>query len=151
MLFSLQVSDIVSFPMTAMTRDEAFQVDLSWDPIEIEPEKNTKFVFTIRDAATGEPLRQSTYDFIILQNNVEVYKTSGKAEVGGQFEEYTFSEDETGPTVIRFENIRGTGSETEFGLVVVPEFGLLSGLVLASGLISMIMISKKFFKIKLLN
>ena len=30
MLFSLQVSDIVSFPMTAMTRDEAFQVDLSW-------------------------------------------------------------------------------------------------------------------------
>lgn len=151
MLFSLQVSDIVSFPMTAMTRDETFQVDLSWVPIEIEPERNTKFVFTIRDATTGEPLRQSTYDFIILQNNVEIYKTSGKAEVGGQFEEYTFSEDETGPTVIRFENIRGTGSETEFGLVVVPEFGLLSGLVLASGVLLMIAITKKYFKIKLLN
>ena len=110
MLFSLEVSDIVSFPMTAMTRDEIFQVDLSWDPIEIEPEKNTKFIFTIRDATTGNPLRQSTYDFIILQNNVEVYKTSGNAEVGGQFEEYTFKEGQTGPTVIRFENIRGTDS-----------------------------------------
>ena len=146
MVFSLQVSDIVSFPMTAMTRDEIFQVDLSWDPIDIEPERNTKFVFTIRDGTTGEPLRQSTYDFIILQNNVEIYKTSGKAEVGGQFEDYTFKEDQTGPTVIRFENIRGSDSSTEFGLVVVPEFGWLSVLVLGTGLLLMITISKKFLR-----
>ena len=144
MLFSLKVSDNVVFPMTAMTRDEVFQVDLSWDPIEIEPERNTKFVFTIRDAATGEPLRKSSYDFIILQNNIELYKTSGEAQVGGDFEQYTFKEDQTGPTVIRFENIRGTGSGTEFGLVVIPEFGLLSVLVLTSSLISMILISRKF-------
>ena len=146
MLFSLQVSDKVGFPMSAMTRDEQFQVDLSWDPIEIEPEKNTKFIFTIRDAVTGAPLRLSTYDFVILQNNIEVYRTSGNAEVGGQFEEYTFKESQTGPTVIRFENIRGTDSETEFGLVVVPEFGWLAVLVLATGLFSMISITKKFLK-----
>lgn len=145
-LFSLQVSDIVSFPMTAMTRDETFQVDLSWDPIEIEPERNTKFVFTIRDASTGNPLRQSTYDFVILQNNVEIYKTSGKAAIGGQFEDYTFLEDQTGPTVIRFENIRDTNSSTEFGLVVVPEFGWLSVLVLGTGLLLMITVSKKFLR-----
>jgi len=146
MLFSLQVSDKVGFPMNAMTRDEQFQVDLSWDPIEIEPGKNTKFIFTIRDAVTGAPLRLSTYDFVILQNNVEVYRTSGNAVVGGQFEEYTFKESQTGPTVIRFENIRGTDSGTEFGLVVVPEFGWLAVLVLATGLFSMITITKKFLK-----
>ena len=146
MLFSLQVSDKAGFPMNAMTRDEQFQVDLSWDPIEIEPGKNTKFIFTIRDAATGAPLRLSTYDFVIIQNNIEVYRTSGNAEVGGQFEEYTFEESQTGPTVIRFENIRGTDSETEFGLVVVPEFGWLAVLVLATGLFSMISITKKFLK-----
>ena len=146
MLYSLQVSDVVSFPMTTMTRDEIFQVDLSWDPLEIEPEKNTKFVFTIRDATTGEPLRKSTYDFIILQNNVEIYKTSGKAQVGGQFEDFTFEEDQTGPTVIRFENIRNTDSSTEFSLVVVPEFELLSVLVLSTGLLSMITITRKFFR-----
>jgi predicted secreted protein with PEFG-CTERM motif len=147
MLFSLQVSDTAGFPMTAMTRDERFQIDLSWDPLEIEPEKNTKFVFTIRDATTGAPLRQSTYDFIILQNNVEIYKISGKAEVGGQFEEYAFKEDQTGPTIIRFENIRNTDSSTEFGLVVVPEFGWLAVLVLGTGLLSMIIIARKFFRI----
>ncbi len=146
MLFSLQKSDKVGFPMSAMTRDEQFQVDLSWDPIEIEPGKNTKFIFTIRDTVTGAPLRLSTYDFVILQNNIEVYRTSGNAEVGGQFEEYTFMESQTGPTVIRFENIRGTDSGTEFGLVVVPEFGWLSVLVLGTGLLLMITITKKFLK-----
>ena len=81
-----------------------------------------------------------------MQNNVEIYKTSGNAEVGGQFEDYTFKEDQTGPTVIRFENIRGSDSSTEFGLVVVPEFGWLSVLVLGTGLLLMITISKKFFR-----
>jgi predicted secreted protein with PEFG-CTERM motif len=147
MLFTLEASDKIEFPMSAITRDERFQVDLSWTPIAIEPNSNTKFVFTIRDGNTGEPLRQSTYDFVILQNNVEIYRTSGNADVGGQFEDYTFMEGQTGPTVIRFENIRGTNSSTEFGLVVVPEFGAIVILILASGLISMITINKKFFKI----
>ncbi len=147
MLFSLEVSDKVEFPINAMTRDEQFQVDLSWDPIEIEPGNNTKFIFTIRDAVTGTPLRLSTYDFVILQNNIEVYRTSGMAEVGGQFEQFTFEESQTGPTVIRFENIRGTDSTTEFSLVVVPEFGWLAVLVLGTGLLLMITITKKFFKI----
>jgi len=147
MLFTLEANDKVEFPMSAMTRDGKFQVDLSWDPIDIEPNKNSKFIFTIRDGNTGQPLRQSTYDFVILQNNVEIYKTSGKAEIGGQSEDYTFPESQTGPTVIRFENIRGTDSTTEFGLVVVPEFGAMVILILASGLISMITINKKFFKI----
>ena len=147
MIFTLEASDKIEFPMSAMTRDEKFQVDLSWAPITIEPNTNTKFVFTIRDGSTGEPLRQSTYDFIILQNNVEIYRTTGNADVGGKFEDYTFMEGQTGPTVIRFENIRGTDSSTEFGLVVVPEFGAIVILILASGLISMITINKKFFKI----
>jgi len=146
MLFTLEVSDLVNFPKNAMTRDEKFSIDLSWDPIEIEPHKNTKFIFTIRDAATGSPLRQSTYDFVILQNNIEVYRNSGKAAVGGDFEDYIFTESQTGPTVIRFENIRGTGSSTEFGLVVIPEFGLLSALVLATGLLSIILLRKKILK-----
>ena len=59
MLFTLEVSEEVVFPVNAMTRDEQFSIDLSWNPIDIEPDKNTKFVFTIRDGVTGEPLRKS--------------------------------------------------------------------------------------------
>lgn len=151
MLFLLQTSEKVEFPMSATTKDDRFQVDLSWEPIAIEPNANTKFVFTIRDGNTGAPLRQSTYDFVILQNNVEIYRTSGNADVGGKFEDYTFKEGQTGPTVIRFENIRGTNSNTEFGLVVVPEFGLLAVFVLAISLFTIIIFNKKLFSTKLFN
>jgi predicted secreted protein with PEFG-CTERM motif len=151
MEFTLEVSEKIEFPMNAQTRDEKFQVDLSWDPIEIVPNKNTKFIFTIRDGTSGEPLRHSSYDFIILQNNVEIYRTSGNALVGGNTEDYTFLESQTGPTVIRFENIRGTDSSTEFGIVVIPEFGLLAVFVLAAGLFTIIFFNKTFFKTNLLN
>ena len=143
MLFTLEVSDKIEFPMIALTRDEQFQVDLSWDPLEIEPDKNTKFIFTIRDAATGNPLRQSSYNFVILQNNVEVYRTSGLAQIGGEFEEYAFSESQTGPTIIRFENIRGTGESTEIMVQVVPEFGPIALIILAVSIVSVIVVNKK--------
>ena len=143
MQFTLEVSDKIEFPMIALTRDEQFQVDLSWDPLEIEPDKNTKFIFTIRDAATGNPLRQSSYNFVILKNNVEVYRTSGLAQIGGEFEEYMFSESQTGPTIIRFENIRGSGLDVEFGLVVVPEFGTIAMMILGVAIVSIIAITAK--------
>lgn len=145
MNFSLESSEKIEFPMIAMTRDERFQIDLSWDPIEIEPNTPTDFVFTIRDGNTGSPLRQSSYDFVILQNNVELYRTSGTAEVGGDFEQFTFSEDQSGPTIIRFENIRGTGLSTEFGIVVIPEFGSLVLLTLVLSM-AVIIFGQKIFR-----
>ncbi len=142
--FTLEVSENIEFPMTALTRNEHFQVDLSWDPIEIEPGKRSRFIFTIRDAATGENLRQSSYDFVILQNNKEIYRTSGLAQVGGAFEDYFFTESQTGPTIIRFENIRGSGWDTEFGLVVIPEFGIFTAITL--GIVISIMIALTTFQ-----
>lgn len=122
--FRLTASESINFPLTALTRDEQFQVDLSWDPLEIEPDTPIKFVFTIRDGATGEPLRNSSYDFVVLQEGKEIYRNRSVAIVGGSFETVTFTESQTGPTIIRFENIRDSGQSTEFGMVVVPEFSL---------------------------
>lgn len=132
MTFTLSASEEVQFPLTAFTKSEDFQVDLSWDPIEIEPDVKTNFIFTIRDGATGEPMRNSDYTFVILQNGKEIHRTSGQAQVGGYFESFNFTEEQTGPTIIRFENIRNSGQDTEFGLVVVPEFGLVTLLLVAS-------------------
>ena len=114
MKFTLSASEEIKFPLTAFTRSEDFQVDISWDPVEIEPGQKTNFIFTIRDGATGEPMRNSDYTFVILQNGQEIHRASGQAQVGGYFESYEFAEDQTGPTIIRFENIRNTGQETEF-------------------------------------
>lgn len=123
MEFVLTKSDEASFPVMAWTSDESLRVDLSWDPPEILPGQQTRFVYTIRDGATAEPLRDSSYELVILQGGEELHRQSGNARVGGDYADYAFPEDAGGPAVVRFENLRGTGQSTEFGVVVAPEFG----------------------------
>ena len=119
-VFKLSASQETKFPLIAYSESEEFKVNLAWDPKDIEAGVPTNFVFTIRDSYTDSPMRLSDYTFVIMQNNEEIHRVSDNAAVGGDFEKFTFSEDQTGPTVIKFENIRNTGQETEFALVVVP-------------------------------
>lgn len=144
--FTLSRSETTGFPLTAFTKSEDFQVNLSWDPIKIAPGQNTNFIFTIRDGKTGEPLRNSDYTFVIIQNGKEIHRTTGTAQVGGEFERYEFAEDQTGPTIIRFDNIRNTGQETDFGIVVAPEFGTIAIMILFSTLLVVVLVSKNRFK-----
>jgi predicted secreted protein with PEFG-CTERM motif len=88
-------------------------------------------------------LRNSEYTFVILQGGKEIHRTTGLAQVGGESEDYYFTEKQTGPTIIRFENIRNTGQETEFGIVVAPEFGSFTIVILTISIMTIIIISKK--------
>lgn len=150
-VFTLTKSENPGFPLTAFTKSEDFQVNLSWDPIEIMPGQNTNFIFTIRDGKTGEPMRNSAYTFVIIQNGQEIYKTTGTAQVGGEFEKYKFTEDQTGPTIIKFENIRNSGQETAFGIVVAPEFGTIAIIILFSMLLTVVLISRNYFSKNLIS
>jgi len=150
-VFTLFRDENTEFPLTASTKSEDFQVNLSWDPIQIEPGQNTNFIFTIRDGKTGEPLRNSDYTFVIIQNGKEIHRTTGTAEVGGEYEQYKFVEDQTGPTIIRFENIKNTGQETEFGIVVAPEFGTIITLTLFSTLLIIVLASRSYFTKNLIS
>jgi hypothetical protein len=144
MIFKLLPSDEITFPISVMTRDEQFQVDLSWDPIDITPNNLTNFIFTIRDGETGEPLRHSSYNFVILQEGEEIHRSESTAVVGGSFETFTFSESQTGHTTIRFEDIRDSGMDTEFNVVIVPEFGSMAIVALVAG----VTISLVFFGVR---
>ena len=119
--FKLVSSQETKFPLIAYTESEEFKVNLAWDPKDIEIGVPTNFVFTIRDSYTDSPMRLSDYTFVIIQNNKELHRISDNAEVGGDFEKFTFSEGQTGPTIVKFENIRNTGQETEFAFVVVDK------------------------------
>ena len=143
MIFTLSTSTEIEFPLIAYTNSEDFLINLSWDPITIEPNSKTKFVFTIRDGQTNQPLRNSEYTFVILQGGKEIHKTTGLAQIGGESEDYFFTENQTGPTIIRFENIRNSGQETEFGIVVAPEFGPLTALILIISIVAVIIVSRK--------
>jgi len=143
MIFTISMSKDKAFPLEAYTKSEDFKVHLSWDPMDVEPGVDTNFIFTIRDGRTNEPLRSSDYTFVLIQNEEEIHRVSGKAQVGGEFEKFTFTEDQTGPTIIKFENIRNTGQETEFVLVVVPEFGTITLLILVISTMSIIFVTRK--------
>lgn len=145
MKFTLGVSNTVVFPVVAMTKNEEVQVDLSWDPITVEPGKNTKFIYTFRNAKTGEPLRNTSYDFILIQNGKQIYKKSGNAQIGGDYSDYTFSDGQSGHTRIRFENLRGTDMSTEFGLMVVPEFGPVVFAIFTVAMLSILITRKNSF------
>ena len=143
MKFVISTSEDISFPLEAYTKSEDFKVNLSWDPLIVEPDVATNFIFTIRDGRTNEPLRNSDYTFVIIQNGKEIHRVSGTAQVGGDFEKFTFVEDQTGPTIIKFENIRNTGQETEFALVVAPEFGAVTLLLLVISIMSIVVITRR--------
>jgi len=142
-VFTLSLSDGIAFPLEAYTKSEDFKINLSWDPLEVQPDVPTNFIFTIRDGRTNEPLRSSDYTFVIIQNGNEIYRTTGLAQVGGEFEKFTFTEEQTGPTTIKFENIRNTGQETEFTLVVAPEFGTIMLFILIISLTGVIFVTRK--------
>jgi len=125
MKFKLVASDEIKFPLVALADNQQFQVDLSWDPKVIQLDQKTRFIFTVRDSTTLETKQHSTYDFVILNNGKEIHRASGNAVIGGGFEDFTFTEGQTGPIIIRFEKIAGTTASTQFALVVVPEFGSL--------------------------
>jgi len=143
MIFTISMSTDKAFPLEAYTKSEDFKINLSWDPMVVEPDVATNFIFTIRDGRTNEPLRSSDYTFVIIQNDKEIHRISGLAQVGGEFEKFTFAEDQTGPTIIKFENIRNTGQETEFVLVVVPEFGTITLLILVISTMSIIFVTRR--------
>ena len=142
-VFTLITGENIELPLVAYTKSEDFKLNLSWDPVDIEPGTNTNFVFTIRDGQTSQPLRNSDYTFVIIQNGKEIHRTSGTAEIGGDFEKFTFTEDQTGPMIIKFENIRNTGQETEFGIVVAPEFGTVTLIVLVTSIIAVIFVTRR--------
>ncbi len=116
MEFSLIPNDSIKFPVSAYTKGEEFVVDLSWDPPRIQPDESTRFIFTVRDAPTLEPLRGSDFKFVVFKDGMQISENMEKATVGGGFLDYRFSE--TGTYKLNFENIRGTDQYTSFTVLV---------------------------------
>lgn len=133
MVFTLQKTQDIRSQLSAFTPNGDYQVDMTWEPEVILPDQSTKFIFTIRDAYTGETLRNSGYDFVLVRDGEAIHRESGVAVVGGDFMEYTFTEEQAGAAAVRLEDIRGTGQYVEFTFAVAPEFGAAAALVLVAG------------------
>ena len=133
------------FIQDGLKKSGNYDVDLTWFPSTLQVEEEAEFVFTIKDKNTGIVIPRSSYDFVILQDKEEIFRRSGIAPAGGDFVDYTFSNDQIGSATIRIENINNSGETVEIPIVVTPEFpfGLL--LVFTFGFMGLII----FFRLNI--
>lgn len=125
--FTLKPSNYTGFPLTVLSRTAQYKVNLSWDPPIIKPGSTTKFSFDVKDAylITNKTIPVS-YDFLILQNNTEVFSHSGITGQGnhtGDTVDVPIPFDLNGTIRIKLDNLGENKYATaEFLAVVVPEF-----------------------------
>ena len=55
---------------------------------------------------------------LFRSNGQTIFSEDRFAKIGADFTDFTFSEEQTGLTVVRFSNISGSGQQTEFAFVV---------------------------------
>jgi len=121
--------------------DGRYDVDLTWFPSQLEPGA-AEFVMTIYDKESGLPIPEAEYDFVLIQNDQEIYRKSGFTKTGGTFEDFTFFDKNIGQVVLRVENIDGSEEFIEIPISVTPEFPINGMLVLTTVFTSIIVLTR---------
>ena len=93
----------VDMPLLLNTADGAIEVNFSWDPKVIKTYEKAQFIFRFYDGVTDIPLSNIKYDFIIIQNGEEIFRSDGVSGAGGDYRNFIFKE--AGPVIIKFKNI----------------------------------------------
>lgn len=119
-----------------------YYVDLTWFPSDLRVNEQSEFVITMYDKATGQPIPQAKYDFVLLNGQNEVLRKEGFAKAGGSFEDYMFSESDKGQLKLRIENINDSSEFVEIPLSVTPEFPVFVILVFLLSVIFSVLAAK---------
>jgi hypothetical protein len=81
--FTLSPAGEPKFPLDILSLpSETFLFQLAWDPGVIETGVPTTFVMNIRDAATDEVLRGSSFDFVLTQGGREIHRSACRLTLG---------------------------------------------------------------------
>ncbi|CAE6486184.1 peptidase [Candidatus Nitrosotenuis uzonensis] len=128
---------------TGNTVQGRYNVDLTWIPNTLGV-GDAEFIITIYDKASGFPIRQAEYDFVLLKDDNEIYRKSGFAQAGGSFENVRFFEEYVGPLTLRIENIDQSDEFVEIPIMVTPEFPVVF-LVLIVALVPLVFASRMLY------
>lgn len=126
MIFTVTPSKQEKFPLEAFTHNAIFQVGLSWDPVPITSDQNTRFFVDITKYFAPKTKENAKFDFVIKQHGNELYRKSVTGLIGAQektnYYDYTFSEKNLGPIIISIENINGeTLSSADYVIAISPK------------------------------
>lgn len=111
--FQKKIND---FPLYNFTDDGKIEIGLSWTPSSITTNVPINFIMDFFEYQQNTRMHLWPYNFVILQNNTEVYRTSDIAQVGSSSQTFAFNS--TGPTIIKVESADNKSSFVQFGTFV---------------------------------
>ncbi|MDQ3884187.1 MAG: hypothetical protein M3239_01935, partial [Thermoproteota archaeon] len=116
--FTLQPSEKPKFPLDLTSLpSEKFLFQLSWGPDVIETGVPTTFVMNIQDPATGDLVRGSSFDLVLIQDGNEIHNEHLSSDFGTYSYEYTFSK--PGTVTLAANNINNEDESAKIDLAVL--------------------------------
>jgi hypothetical protein len=116
-VFTLAPAEKPKFPLDILSLPgEKFLFQLSWGPDIIETGVPTTFVMNIQDPTTGDLIRGSSFDFVLIQDGNDIHNNRMSSEFGTYSYEYTFSK--AGTVTLAANNINDQGESAKIDLVV---------------------------------
>ena len=114
-----------NLPLTTMTENAQFKLNLSWEPQNIESGSTAVFFFEVLDVFLIDRQVSVGYDLSILHNGERIFQTSGTSnESGHSMIEFDVPDDVTGIITLHFENLNGSDLANAVIPVVVDRVGI---------------------------
>lgn len=103
-------------PLYNFTDDGKVEIGLSWIPSSITTNVPVNFLMDFYEYPKNTRMHLWPYNFVILQNNAEVFRTSDISQVGSSSQTFAFNS--TGPAIIKVESANNKSSFVQFGTFV---------------------------------
>jgi len=98
-----------NLPLSTMTENAQFRLNLSWEPQSIKSGSTTTFYFQILDAFLLDRPVSVSYDLSIFHDGEKIAQASGiSADMGLNVVEFDVPDDITGVMTLQFENLNGS-------------------------------------------
>ena len=114
-----------NLPLTTMTENAQFKLNLSWEPQNIKSGSTTTFYFDILDAFLIDRQVSVSYDLSIFHDGEKIAHASGvSADMGLNIIEFDIPDDVTGVMTLQFENLNGSDLADAVIPVIVDRVGV---------------------------
>jgi plastocyanin len=107
---------IGKFPLYNLTSDKKIEIGLSWSPMSIKTNEPISFIIDAFKMPENTVLHLWPYNFILIQNGKEIYRTNGHTGMGSSTEKYIFSS--PGNLSIKIESSQDPRSVIEYNTIV---------------------------------
>ncbi len=107
---------IGKFPLYNLTSDKKYEIGISWNPLSIRTGEPITFIIDSYKMPQNTPLHLWPYNFILVQNGKEIYRSNGHTEMGSSTEKYTFNS--PGNLTIKIESSQDHSSFLQYGTLV---------------------------------